>query len=96
MLVASPANAAGLDGLWSVLPQNCAVQPGDDRVPLEISGKDWIYYESACTASKETGKVRFACTGEGMEWTAQADVTLSGDTLTVTEDGATTVYKRCK
>jgi hypothetical protein len=93
------AYTASLDGVWALSTAPlCEDEPLTDNWPLRINGKSWTGYESNCTADRAgEGRVTLSCAVEGDgEWTQTVSVTLSGDTLTVTEDGKTTTYTRCK
>ena len=97
-LFSFPAYAGSLDGVWALSTAPlCENAPYTDGWPLRISGKTWDGYESHCTADRtDEGPIKLSCAVEGDgEWTQNVSVTLSGDTLTVTEDGATTTYTRC-
>lgn len=98
-LFSFPAYAKSLDGVWALSTAPvCEDQLMTDNWPLRIKGKSWIGYESNCTANRlGEGQITLACAVEGDgEWTQNVSVTLSGDTLTITEDGTTTTYTRCK
>lgn len=97
-LFSFPAYAASLDGVWALRDAPlCENAPLTDGWPLRIDGKRWTGYEMDCTADRVgEGAVKLSCAIEGDgEWTQNMNVTLSGDTLTIVEDGKTTIYSRC-
>ncbi len=95
--VSFPAMSAPLDGAWSWDGlKYCERVDGSDAWPLVIEGTEWSGYEQSCTVTHDaSGKPKMRCHGEGMEWDVELDYVLSGNTLTVTEDGLTTTYTRC-
>ncbi len=96
MLAATPAYAAALDGVWFLTASACSKPAGERDAELEISGREWNYLARACELSK-SGR-QFVCSSDDEyvePWKEKASYTLSGDTLTVTEDGITTTYTRC-
>jgi hypothetical protein len=95
-VASSPAVAGQLDGVWSWDGlKYCERAAGTDAWPLVIKGPEWTGYEQSCTVTPRAGQYAMHCRGEGMEWDVKLDYVLSGDTLTVTEDGTTTTYTRC-
>lgn len=89
-----PAYAASLDGVWAHKEApSCKDAPLTDGWPLRINGNRWTGYEMDCTADRVgEGAVKLSCAIEGDgEWTQNMNVTLSGDTLTIVEDGKTLV-----
>lgn len=97
-LIATPVSAASLDGRWFFAEAgvaSCAATYKADDKALSISGGKWQYAKTFCDAEQTGGNVDFTCYGEGEKWTTKAAVILSGDTLTVIEDGTTTAYTRC-
>ncbi len=97
-LFSFPAYAASLDGVWALKDAPICEDGGlTDNWPLRISGKTWDGYESHCTANRDkAGPISLSCGIDGLgSWTQNVSVAISGDTLTVTEDGTTTTYTRC-
>jgi hypothetical protein len=98
VLSTTPVSAASPDGRWYLEKDGVEVCPRthwSDDAGLTIRGTVWRFSESQCTATAQTGSVSLACATEGVEWQTSARVAVTGDTLTVIEDGTTTTYKRC-
>lgn len=96
----APAPAPGaagippaLQGRWGMVPADCTSTRGDAKGLLTIGPETLRFYESVGTLARQTARGermirgQFAFTGEGMEWTRDVELSLSGDTLTRIERG---------
>ena len=86
----SPAFASDARGLW------CA--PEEPEIGINATGVSFVDFD--CVAKSlpfQLGTLSaMQCSGDSGSYQTELLVTLSGDTLTVTEDGNTTTYQRCK
>jgi hypothetical protein len=94
------ALAEGAEGLWYAPGvTSCAGQGDDVAMAITRSGVDW--YESSCSFGGDAPagflavRGAMACTGEGETWRSNLAIAAQGDTLRLTHDGHTSVYRRC-
>jgi hypothetical protein len=84
---------AALRGRWGLVPADCTSTRGDAKGLLTIGPKTLKFYESVGTLALETARSdsmlrgQFAFSGEGMTWTRDETLSVSGDKLTRTETG---------
>jgi hypothetical protein len=90
LVAGSPAIASDARGLW------CA--PEEPEIGINANGVSFVDFD--CVAKSPPFKLgkstAMQCSGDSGGYDTEVMVTLSGDTLTVTEDGNTTTYQRCK
>lgn len=99
----SPLSAAepSFAGTWAEDLTTCKLPQEDQNAPMILSKSGYDQHEAHCKFKKLEGK--------GGEWKADADCSVegdsqstsftfsvSGDTLTIGEDGSTRDYLRCK
>jgi hypothetical protein len=96
-----PAHAADYAGTWAADLANCKTPQERADAPLVLSSKGYDQHEAHCTfsglkptaAGEWAGKA--ACSVEGDSQAFEVKLTVSGDTLTLTEDGASRDLLRC-
>ena len=99
---ATTGQAAEFAGTWAADLENCKVQQESANAPVVISAKGYDQHEAHCTfnglvpagENEWTGKA--ACSVEGDKQSMAVKLTLSGDTLTLTEDGNSRDLLRCR
>ncbi len=91
LVAGSPAIAD--DGLYSMWCSEESGEIGLNRHSIDLM-------EHSCSVEPnivQIGKpLKLHCSGDSGRFDALWQIALSGDTLTVTEDGSTTTYQRCK
>ncbi|MGZ8408964.1 MAG: hypothetical protein ACXWVS_03400 [Hyphomicrobium sp.] len=96
-----PAHAADYAGTWAADLANCKTPQDSTEAPLVLSSKGYDQHEAHCTFSglKPSGAGEWdgkaACSVEGDSQSFDVKLTVSGDTLTLTEDGASRDLLRC-
>lgn len=98
---AMPAHAADYAGKWAADLAQCKTGQDSQDAPLILTAKGYDQHEAHCTfdglkssgAGEWAGKA--ACSIEGDKQTIDVKLTISGDTLTLTEDGAARDLLRC-
>jgi hypothetical protein len=96
-----PAHAADYAGTWAADLANCKTPQDSTEAPLVLSSKGYDQHEAHCTFSglKPSGAGEWAgkaaCRVEGDSQSFDVKLTVSGDTLTLTEDGASRDLLRC-
>jgi hypothetical protein len=101
VLAALPARAADFAGTWAADLTNCKTGQDSRDAPLVLTAKGYDQHEAHCTfeglsasgPAEWSGKA--ACSVEGDSQSVAVKLTLSGDTLTLTEDGAARDLLRC-
>lgn len=103
LLVSSAARAEepAFVGTWSLDPANCSALQESENAPLVIAKDRYDQHESHCAFKSVDGgngewKVTSECTIEGSAMPYDFSLTLSGDTLTVTDSGGPRDFLRCK
>jgi hypothetical protein len=102
MFAAAPVSAAdGYAGKWAADLSNCGKPQSSPDAPLILTGKGYDQHEAHCTFEglKSTGAgdwgAKAACKVEGDSQSIDVTLTVSGDTLTLTEDGSARDLLRC-
>ena len=96
-----PATASDYSGTWAADLTTCKKSQEDSDAPLVLTPKGFDQHESHCTfddlkssgAGEWSGKA--VCSVEGDRQSIAVTLTLSGDRLTLTEDGAARDLLRC-
>jgi hypothetical protein len=88
-------------GTWSLDPAQCGTAQDSQNAPLVIAKDRYDQHESHCTFKSVDGgnnewKITSECTVEGSATPYDFALTLSGDTLTVTDSGGPRDFLRCK
>lgn len=97
---------AALHGRWGMVPADCTSTRGDAKGLLTIAPTSLTFYESVGrlgtvrSSSDMAIRADYAFTGEGMNWTRDVELSVSGDTMTRTdrggdEPGGPFTYTRC-
>lgn len=100
-MATGPAHAADYAGTWAADLANCKSPQESADAPLVLSAKGYDQHEAHCTFSglKSSGAGEWAgmaaCSVEGDSQSVDVKLTVSGDTLTLTEDGAARDLLRC-
>ncbi len=100
-LAAIPAHAADYAGTWAADLAQCKTGQDSQDAPLILTANGYDQHEAHCkfeglkssSAGEWGGKA--ACSVEGDKQTIDVKLTVSGDTLTLTEDGAARDLLRC-
>jgi hypothetical protein len=100
-LAAMPAHAADYAGRWAADLTKCQTGQDSPDAPLILTAKGYDQHEAHCKfdglksagAGEWAGKA--ACSIEGDSRSVDVKLTVSGDTLTLTEDGAARDLLRC-
>lgn len=97
----APAAAQDFVGKWALDPANCGAPQESENAPLVIASDHYDQHESHCTFKSIEGgngewKIGSECTVEGSAMPYDFSLTLSGDTLTVTDSGGPRDFLRCK
>jgi len=100
-IASGPAHAADYAGTWAADLAKCKSPQESADAPLVLSPKGYDQHEAHCTfsglklsgAGEWAGKA--ACSVEGDSQSFDVKLTVSGDTLTLTEDGASRDLLRC-
>jgi hypothetical protein len=96
-----PSAADGYAGKWAADLSNCGKPQSSPDAPLILTGKGYDQHEAHCTFDglKSTGAgewgAKAACQVEGDSQSIDVSLTVSGDTLTLTEDGSARDLLRC-
>jgi hypothetical protein len=88
-------------GTWSLDPVNCSAGQETQSAPLVLAKDRYDQHESHCTfksiEQKDSDwKVKSECTVEGSATPYDFTLTVSGDTLTFTDEGGARDFLRCK
>jgi len=88
-------------GTWSLDPTNCSAPQESENAPLVITKERYDQHESHCTFKSVTPagsdwKVNADCSVEGSDMAYDFTLTVSGDTLTLTDSGGPRDFLRCK
>jgi hypothetical protein len=100
-IVAGPAMAADYTGTWAADLANCKTPQEEADAPLVLTSKGYDQHEIHCKfeALKSSGAGEWssmaACSVEGDSQTVDTKLTVSGETLTLTEDGVSRDLLRC-
>jgi hypothetical protein len=100
-LASLPAQAADYAGTWAADLAQCKTGQDSQDAPLILTSKGYDQHEAHCTFDglKSSGagewSAKAACSIEGDKQSIDVTLTLSGDTLTLTEDGAARDLLRC-
>lgn len=102
-LAAVPAAAAdpAFAGKWAEDIATCKLGQDDQNAPLIITKGGYDQHEAHCKFKKLEGsgnewKADAECSVEGDSQSTSFTFSVSGDTLTIGEDGSTRDYLRCK
>lgn len=101
VLTALPAQAAEFAGTWAADLSTCKTDQESPDAPLVLSAKGYDQHEAHCTFDglKSSGPGEWSaaasCSVEGDTQSFAVKITVSGDTLTLTEDGAARDLLRC-
>jgi hypothetical protein len=82
-----------LQGRWGLVPADCTSTRGDGKGLLTVSPGSLKFYESVGklgaikTRTDTSLRADFAFSGEGMTWTRDETLSVSGNKLTRTERG---------
>jgi hypothetical protein len=102
-LVSAPAYAAdpAYVGTWASDLGQCKVEQDRQEAPLVIAKDRYDQHETHCTFKSVEGedqdwKVKADCTVEGSAEPYDFTLTVSGDTLTVTDEAGSNDLLRCK
>jgi hypothetical protein len=100
-LAALPAHAADYAGTWSADLAQCKTGQDSQEAPLILTARGYDQHEAHCKFDglKSSGPGEWAgkaaCSVEGDSQSIDVKLTLSGDTLTLREDGAARDLLRC-
>jgi hypothetical protein len=100
-IASGPAQAVDYAGTWAADLANCKTPQESTDAPLVLSSKGYDQHEAHCTFSglKPSGagdwSGKAACSVEGDSQSFHVKLTVSGDTLTLTESGASRDLLRC-
>jgi hypothetical protein len=88
-------------GTWSLDPVNCSAGQETQNAPLVIAKDRYDQHESHCTFKSIEQKdsdwiVKSDCTVDGSATPYDFTLTVSGDTLTFTDEGGPRDFLRCK
>jgi hypothetical protein len=101
VLAVNPAVAAEYSGTWAADLATCKVGQDSPDAPLVLTAKGYDQHEAHCSfeglepsgPGEWSGKA--SCSVEGDAQSFAVKLTMSGDTLTLTEDGAARDLLRC-
>jgi|GEM_PF-3254855 len=97
---AKPA-AISFAGTWGSDAAQCAVPQDMQGAPMILTEVGYDQHEAHCSFTKVTPsgdgqwKVEGTCSVEGDEQTMAWDMSVAGDTLSISEGGYTNALKRC-
>ncbi len=100
-LAVLPAHAADYAGTWAADLASCKIEQDSQDAPLILTAKGYDQHETHCQFEglKSSGPGEWsgksACSVEGDSQAFDVKLTVSGDTLTLTEDGAARDLLRC-
>ncbi len=101
VFAALPAAAEGYAGTWAADLSTCKAGQDTQDAPLVLSAKGYDQHEAHCAFKglKSSGPGEWSgkadCSVEGDTQSFDVKLTVSGDTLTLTEDGAARDLLRC-
>lgn len=101
VLTAIPARAAEFAGTWAADLATCKTPQDSPDAPLILTAKGYDQHEAHCTFEglKSIGPGEWSgkagCSVEGDTQSFPVELTLSGDILTLTEDGTARDLLRC-
>jgi len=101
VLTVNPAFAAEYSGTWAADLSTCKVGQDSPDAPLNLTAKGYDQHEAHCSFDglKASGTGEWSgkanCSVEGDAQSIAVKLTVSGDTLTLTEDGAARDLLRC-
>ena len=101
VLAANPAVAAEYSGTWAADLATCKAGQESPDAPLIMTAKGYDQHEAHCSFEglKPSGPGEWSgkasCSVEGDAQSIAVKLTVSGDTLTLTEDGAARDLLRC-
>lgn len=92
--------AAGFVGTWATDLAQCKIGQDRQEAPLVLSERGYDQHESHCTFKSVEGgdgewKVKSDCTIEGNAEPYDFTLTVSGDTLTVTDESGSRDLLKC-
>jgi hypothetical protein len=101
VLAVNPALAAEYSGTWAADLATCKVGQDSPDAPVVLTAKGYDQHEAHCSfeglepsgPGEWSGKA--SCSVEGDAQSFAVKLTVSGDTLTLTEDGAARDLLRC-
>ncbi len=98
---AATSHAGEFAGTWAADLENCKLRQDSADAPVVISAKGYDQHETHCafsglaSAGENEWSGKAACSVEGDAQSIAIKLTLSGDTLTLTEDGNSRDLLRC-
>ncbi len=98
---AATCQAGEFAGKWAADLENCKLRQDSADAPVVMSAKGYDQHEAHCTfnglasAGENEWSGKAACSVEGDQQSIVIELTLSGDTLTLTEDGNSRDLLRC-
>jgi hypothetical protein len=98
---AGAADDAPYVGVWSLELRNCGAGQGSEDAPMLVAKDRYDQHETHCTfksveANDADYKTSADCTVEGDTQTADITLTVSGDTLTFTDETSARDFLRCQ
>jgi hypothetical protein len=99
-LPAGAADDAPYVGVWALEVRNCGVEQASPDAPMLVAKDRYDQHETHCSfksvaANDADYKVSAECTVEGDTQTADFMLTVSGDTLTFTDETSARDFLRC-
>ena len=93
LIANSVALAGSIDGQWVVSGYSCS--KAIDGV-MTVAPRSWVGNDWSCEVTQtKIGEFSRSCQVDDVFFSDVVTASVSGDTLTVTEDGTTTTYTRC-
>jgi hypothetical protein len=97
-----PVHAADYAGTWAADLSSCKTGQDSQDAPLVLTAKGYDQHETHCSfeglkpAGPGEWSGKASCSVEGDRQSFAVKLTVSGDTLTLTEDGAARDLLRCR
>ncbi|MFG6572152.1 hypothetical protein ACGYLO_11160 [Sulfitobacter sp. 1A13353] len=100
-LLALPASAVSIQGVWASNPQHCSGAYPETQV--KITGNRISFIESTCTLENPTSLRGMpeaklydkTCSGEGSTWSERVLIGKDGDDLMIYTRGYVSTYQSC-
>lgn len=95
------ADDAPFVGVWVIEPRNCGAPPADPNSPMEISNDGYDQHLTHCSfksVDQQGGDYRIAaeCDIDGTTQQSRFTLTVSGNTLTFTDETGARDFLRCQ
>ena len=95
------ASDAPYVGVWVIELRNCGAPPSDPQSPIEITRDGYDHFKTHCTfrsVEPREGdfKISAECIVDGAASTSEIVLTVSGNTLTFTDEVRAQDYLRCR